>query len=85
MALIAKATIKPEGPRPICEHQVNPKTLRSRISGQTNSHAWCDICEMKGHWTSKCGNTNKINAIIAAMRTYGEGLQEKEWKLEGKE
>src|SRR6267378_2019746 len=38
----------------IANAQMNPRTLGSRISGQTNSRAWCDICEMKGHWTSKC-------------------------------
>jgi hypothetical protein len=38
----------------IANTQTNPRTLGSRISGQTNSRAWCDICEMKGHWTSKC-------------------------------
>src|ERR1700676_4201279 len=38
----------------IANTQTNSRTLRSRISGPTNSHAWCDICEMKGHWTSKC-------------------------------
>src|SRR6202050_1377529 len=38
----------------IANAQTNPRTLGSRISGQTNPHAWCDICEMKGHWTSKC-------------------------------
>src|ERR1700723_419999 len=34
--------------------QTNSRTLKSRLSGQTNPRAWCDICEMKGHWTSKC-------------------------------
>src|SRR6202790_1210258 len=29
----------------IANAQTNPRTLRSRISGQTNSRAWCDICE----------------------------------------
>jgi len=38
----------------IANTQTNPRTLGSRISGQINSRAWCDICEMKGHWTSKC-------------------------------
>src|ERR1700683_136433 len=38
----------------IVNAQTNPRTLRSHISGQTNPRAWCDICEMKGHWTSKC-------------------------------
>src|SRR6202050_4723714 len=38
----------------IANAQTNPRTLRSHISGQTNPRAWCDICEMKGHWTSKC-------------------------------
>src|ERR1700677_1035529 len=38
----------------IANAQTNPRTLRSRIGGQTNPRAWCDICEMKGHWTSKC-------------------------------
>jgi hypothetical protein len=38
----------------IVNTQTNPRALRSRISRQTNSHTWCDICEMKGHWTSKC-------------------------------
>jgi len=38
----------------IANTQTNPRTLGSRISGQTNFRAWCDICEMKGHWTSKC-------------------------------
>jgi hypothetical protein len=48
----------------IANTQINPKTLGSRISGQTNPCAWCDIWEMKGHWTSKCYK----NAIIAAAR-----------------
>src|ERR1700689_947443 len=38
----------------IANAQTNPRTLKSRISGQTNPRAWCDICEMKEHWTSKC-------------------------------
>jgi len=38
----------------IANTQMNPRTLGSCISGQTNSRAWCDICEMKGHWTSQC-------------------------------
>src|ERR1700677_2512754 len=38
----------------IANAQMNPRTLRSRIGGQTNPRAWCNICEMKGHWTSKC-------------------------------
>jgi len=38
----------------IANTQMNPRTLGSHISGQTNFHTWCDICEMKGHWTSQC-------------------------------
>src|SRR6202041_3153013 len=38
----------------IANNQTNSRSLGSRISGQTNPRAWCDICEMKGHWTSKC-------------------------------
>src|SRR3984957_14669000 len=38
----------------IANIQTTPRTLGSRISRQTNHHAWCDICKMKGHWTSKC-------------------------------
>src|SRR6202167_3333831 len=34
--------------------QTNPRTLKSRLGRHTNPCAWCDICEMKGHWTSKC-------------------------------
>src|ERR1700723_727269 len=45
-------TIKPQAN--IASNQTNSRSLRSRISGQTNPRAWCDICEMKGHWTSKC-------------------------------
>src|SRR6267154_3276492 len=37
----------------IANAQINPRTLGSHISGQTNPCAWCNICEMKGHWTSK--------------------------------
>src|SRR6202453_2620396 len=35
----------------IANAQTYPRTLGSRISGQTNPCTWCD---MKGHWTSKC-------------------------------
>src|ERR1700676_923274 len=38
----------------IANAQTNSRTLRSRIGGQKNPRAWCEICEMKGHWTSKC-------------------------------
>src|SRR6202451_4477204 len=34
--------------------QTNPRTLKSRLGRQTNPRTWCNICEMKGHWTSKC-------------------------------
>ena len=38
----------------IANDQNNTGSLGSRISGWTNPRAWCDICNMKGHWTSKC-------------------------------
>jgi hypothetical protein len=38
----------------IANTQNNPGSLGSRISGWTNFPTWCDICDMKGDWTSKC-------------------------------
>jgi len=38
----------------IANAQDNPGSLGSRISGHANPRAWCNICDMKGHWTSKC-------------------------------
>jgi len=63
-----KGSYQTAGPQAnIANAQTNPRNLGSRISGQTNPCAWCDICEMKGHWTSKCYKRTG-NAIIAAVK-----------------
>src|ERR1700728_1620878 len=50
--------------------QTNSRTLKSCLGGQTNSHAWCDICEMKGHWTSKCYKRHQNKCYSCGREGY---------------